>query len=119
MSNTFLRLAVAAAFATTASLSMAQMARNNTVELERGARPDTTAQQRYQSAFREAHGGRKVAMEECAKMPAAERAGCNRQAQENFKADLARAEQLRRNPEARPINVIGSEIRTTESRIRP
>jgi hypothetical protein len=119
MSNLFIRLAAAAAFATTASLSMAQMAQNNTAELERGARPDTTAQQRYQSAYREAHGGRKVAMEECAKAPAAERSACNRQAQEHFKADLARAEQLRRNPDARPISVVGSEIRSTETRVRP
>ncbi len=119
MPNTFLRLAAAAAFATAASLSMAQMAQNNTAELERGSRPDTTAHQRYQSAFREAHGGRKVALEECAKGPTAERSACNRQAQENFKADLARAEMLRRNPEARPINVVGSEIRSTETRIRP
>lgn len=119
MSNAFFRLAAAAVLATTATLSMAQMAQNNTAELERGARPDTTAQQRYQTAYREAHGGRKVALAECAKMAASERSACNRQAQESFKADLARAEEMRRNPNARPIDVVGSEIRMTETRIRP
>ena len=81
--------------------------------LDRGSRPDSTAEQRYQTAIREAGGGLKVAMAECRQQPA-ERGLCERDARQNYKNDMAYARNLRSNPDARPPRVNGGEIRGTE-----
>ena len=88
-------------------------AQNYDAALERGARPDTTPEQRYQTAIREAGGGLKVALEEC-RQQAADRTACERQARQNYKNDMDFARELRRNPDARPTHVTGDAIRSTE-----
>lgn len=47
------------------SLPAAAQPQSDEASLARGAVPDTTPQQRYQSAIREAGGGLKVSLEEC------------------------------------------------------
>ena len=84
--------------------------------LARGAVPDTTPQQRYQSAIREAGGGLKVSLEECRAMPTAERKGCEAEARARYQADMAAAKALLRgDPSAGPVNVTGGPIRSTET----
>ncbi|MFY3386533.1 hypothetical protein [Paracidovorax sp. MALMAid1276] len=83
--------------------------------LQRGAQPDTTGQQRYQSAIREAGGGLKVSLAECAAMGAAERRSCEPQARSRYQRDMAAAKVYLKDPTARPINVVGEPIRTTET----
>ena len=58
--------------------------------LERTEVPDTTPQQRYQSAIREAGGGLKVGLEEC-RAQAQARKSCEAQARARFQADMAQA----------------------------
>lgn len=88
-------------------------AQNNDAALERGAQPDMTAQQRYQTAIREAGGGLKVALEQC-RAQAVERSACERQARNNYQSDMAYARNLRSNPDAQPTQVQNNEIRSTE-----
>ena len=83
--------------------------------LARGAVPDTTPQQRYQSAIREAGGGLKVSLEECRTMAAAERKACESQARARYQADMAAAKALLKDPSAGPVNVVGGPIRSTET----
>lgn len=95
-------------------------AQNYDASLERGARADTTAEQRYQTAIREAGGGLKVAMAECRTMPASERKACASEAQSNYKKDMALAREMKKNPDARPFSVKGGEVRMTgETPIKP
>jgi hypothetical protein len=84
--------------------------------LTRGAAPDTTAQQRYQSAIREAGGGLKVSLEECKIMPQGmERKRCDTDARSRYQRDMADARAMRRNPGLGPVNVTGDPIRSTET----
>ena len=84
--------------------------------LTRGAAPDTTAQQRYQSAIREAGGGLKVSLEECKAMPQGmERKRCDADARSRYQRDMADARAMRRNPGLGPVNVTGDPIRSTET----
>ncbi|MDA8520892.1 hypothetical protein [Acidovorax sp. NCPPB 4044] len=96
-------------------------ARVDDASLARGGRPDTTAEQRYQSAIREAGGGLKVALEECRQGGAPARKACESEARKRYQADMAEARSLRRNPDARPVNVTGGPIKETETRtvVRP
>ncbi len=82
-------------------------------ELARGAVPDATPAERYNTALREAHGARKNNLAECRTVAAAERRACQAQAQEQFKADMAIANQLKANPRARPVKVEGGYPRMT------
>lgn len=81
--------------------------------LARGAQEDSTPQQRYQTAIREAGGGLKISLEECKAAPATERTACNAQARARYTEDMAAAKALLKNPEARPLNVTGGPIRST------
>lgn len=84
--------------------------------LARGAVPDTTRQQHYQTAIREAGGGLKVSLEECRSMGAADRKSCESQARARYQADMAKAKAiLRGDPSAGPVNVVGGPIRSTET----
>lgn len=84
--------------------------------LARGAVPDTTAQQRYQSAVREAGGGLKVSLEECRAMPLGkERKGCEADARSRYQQDMVNARAMRTNPSLGPVNVMGEPIRSTET----
>ena len=70
------------------SLPAAAQSQSDEASLARGAVPDTTPQQRYQSAIREAGGGLKVSLEECRAMPTAERKGCESEARARYRAML-------------------------------
>ena len=83
--------------------------------LARGAVPDTTPQQRYQTAIREAGGGLKVSLEECRSMAVAERKSCEVQARSRYQADMAQAKAMLHDPQARPVNETGGPIRSTET----
>ncbi len=109
----FLRWPCVAALALGASLAAAQA--GDEASLARGAVPDTTPQQRYQTAIREAGGGLKVSLEECRAMAAPERKSCESQARARYQADMAAARAiLRGDPNAGPVNVVGGPIRSTE-----
>jgi hypothetical protein len=84
--------------------------------LVRGSMPDTTPQQRYQTAIREAGGGLKVSLAECHAMASVERRACESEARARYQADMAKARGiLRGDPSAGPVNVVGGPIRSTET----
>ncbi|WP_298211879.1 hypothetical protein [Acidovorax sp.] len=93
----------------------AMAAGNEEASLVRGAVPDTTPQQRYQSAIREAGGGLKVSLEECRAMAAAERKGCESEARARYQSDMRAAKIMLSDPSAGPVNVVGGPIRSTET----
>lgn len=90
-------------------------AQSEEASLQRGAVPDMTPKQRYNSAIREAGGGMKVSLEECRAMAGGERRSCEAQARGRYQADMAAAKELLRNPNAGPVNVTGGPIRSTET----
>lgn len=113
-------LASVGAFAALLSTSGMAMAQSYATELSQGAHPDTTPQQRYQSAIREAGGGLKVSLAECRKLSAGERKACDTEARASYKKDMDYASELRKNPNARPYSVKGGEVRMTdETPIKP
>ena len=81
-------------------------AQNYEASLERGSQPDTTPEQRYRAAIREAGGGLKLNLAACREQ-AAERKSCEREARATYQDDMAFARELRRNPDARPTNIRG------------
>ena len=83
--------------------------------LARGAVPDTTPQQRYQTAIREAGGGLKVSLAECREMASADRKRCESEARGRYQADMAKARAMLRDPSVGPVNVVGGPIRSTET----
>ena len=102
--------------AATLALGTAWAQTGDEASLARGAVPDTTPQQRYQTAIREAGGGLKVSLEECRSMGTAERRSCEAQARSRYQADMANARAIRRgDPSAGPVNVVGGPIRSTET----
>lgn len=86
-------------------------------ELDRGAMPDRTPQQRYNSAVREAGGGMKIGMAECRGQAGGSRKACEQEVQSRYKADMSAAREMLRNPNARPVNEMGAPIRSTETEI--
>ncbi len=108
--------AAALALAGTLALPATAAAQNSDeASLARGAAPDTTPQQRYQTAIREAGGGLKVSLEECRTMAGAERKSCESQARARYQADMATAKAMSSNPSLGPVNVLGGPIRSTET----
>ncbi len=95
------------------------LAQNYEASLERGARPDTTPEQRYQTAIREAGGGLKLSLGECRSHAAAQRKACEAEARASYKQDMQKARELRRNPDARPFQVDSGPVRMTETPIKP
>lgn len=90
--------------------------------LEAGGMADATPQQRYNSAIREAGGGLKVALAECRQQAqGADRKACEAEAQTRYRQDMAQAREMKTNPAARPVDVRGEPIRSTETTtvIRP
>jgi hypothetical protein len=102
-------------------MALPAFAQGDEASLQRGASPDTTPQQRYQTAIREAGGGLKVSLQECLTLVAAERKGCESTARARYKADMDAARAMLRNPDARPVNIVGEPVRGTETTyvIRP
>lgn len=97
------------------SLPFSAAAQSDEASLQKGAMPDVTPQQRYQSAIREAGGGLKVSLEECRAMAGPDRKGCESKAQARYRADMAMAKEMLKNPSARPYQVTGEPIRSTET----
>lgn len=97
------------------ALPTGALAQGDEASLARGAVPDTTPQQRYHSAIREAGGGLKVSLEECRAMAAADRKACESQARARYQAEMAAAKALLKDPSAGPVNVVGGPIRSTET----
>lgn len=110
-------LLAAAAWVVTGFISAPVLAQGGgEAALMRGASPDTTAQQRYQSAIREAGGGLKLSLEECKAMPQGkERKGCDAEARSRYQQDMADARAMRTNPNLGPVNITGGPIRSTET----
>ena len=108
-------LAAALAIGGALALPRVAFAQSDEASLERGAVPDTTPQQRYQSAIGEAGGGLKVSLEECRTLAAAERKACEAQARSRYQADMAAAKRMLSDPSARPVDVVGGPIRSTET----
>lgn len=98
-----------------AAVPLTASAQSDEASLQKGAMPDVTPQQRYQSAIREAGGGLKVSQEECRAMAGADRKGCESQAQARYRADMARAKAMLKDPSVRPFDVTGEPIRSTET----
>ncbi|MCM2347799.1 MAG: hypothetical protein NDI95_14365 [Acidovorax soli] len=110
-------LLAAAAWVVAGTMSVSAFAQGGAeASLMRGAVPDTTAQQRYQSAIREAGGGLKISLEECKAMPQGkERKGCEAEARSRYQQDMADARAMRSNPDKGPVNITGGPIRSTET----
>ncbi len=87
----FLVLAVAA------SAGMAQPVAMEERLLERGAVADVTPQQKYRTAIKEAGGGYKEYLSECAAMASAERTACRREAKAVYDRDMAAARAILRS----------------------
>lgn len=88
-------------------------AQNYEASLDRGAQPDVSAQQRYQTAIREAGGGLKLSLAAC-REDAASRKACEREAQTRYREDMNYARALRANPEMQTTGVPNSPIVSTE-----
>lgn len=115
ISPTSFMVAVALVVGVLSATPSSALAQGDEASLQRGAMEDMTPQQRYNTAIREAGGGMKVSLEECRAMAASERRACEAQARARYQADMAAAKEFLRNPNARPVNVIGGPIRGTES----
>lgn len=105
-----------------AAYPSAALAQNDERSLDNGGKADVTPQQRYNSAIREAGGGLKVALAECRQQAqGADRKACEAGAQQRYRADMAQAKEMQKNPAARPVDVRGEPIRSTETTtvIRP
>ena len=66
--------------------------------LERALVPDTTPEQRYATARREAYGAFHQAQADCQGQPASERKACLREAQQQLDLDLKAALAARKQP---------------------
>ena len=98
---------------------LAASAQNYDASLERGARPDTTPQQRYQTAIREAGGGLKLSLADCRMQAVAQRKSCEGEARMRYKQDMEKAREMRNNPQAMPYQVESGPVRMTETPIKP
>ena len=93
-----LRLAMVCGLLAAASPAvLAQPASAEDRLLERTAVPDTTPQQRYQTAIREAGGAYKQNLAACASLATAERTGCRREAKALHDREMTDAERLLRS----------------------
>ena len=88
-------------------------AQNYEASLERGSHPDVTAEQRYQTAIREAGGGLKDSLAEC-REDAANRKACEREARARYQEDMQYAREMRKHPEMRPTRAPITPIESTE-----
>ncbi|WP_119966213.1 hypothetical protein [Simplicispira lacusdiani] len=92
----------------------AALAQSYDAELARADVPDTTPQQRYRSAIREAGGGLKIGLAECRALPAGRQA-CEAEARARYQEDMRAAKRMLEDPQARPVNEMGGPIRATET----
>lgn len=69
---------------------------SNEQSLARGAVEDTTPQQKYRTAIREAGGGYKEWLRECDQLPSADRRACTIEAKATYDRDMAQAQMILR-----------------------
>ncbi len=96
MSKQFSILVVSAVLGFASTAVLAQPVAMEERLLARGSVPDTTPQQRYTSAIKEAGGGYKLYLAECAAMAAAERSACRRDARAVYDREMAAARTILR-----------------------
>lgn len=96
MPKNFSALVISAVLAMAGSAAFAQPVALEDKLIERGAVADATPQQRYQTAIKEAGGGYKLYLAECAAMAAAERTACRREAKTLYDRDMAAARAMLR-----------------------
>ena len=97
MTTKIAALFLSAALLAAGSVAVAQPAAREDSLIMRGAVADVTPQQKYRTAINEAGGGYKVYLEECAKLAAAERTACRRDAKSLYDRDMAAARQILRS----------------------
>ena len=88
---------VAAIFLSAAALAQpvtSGTSKSDEQSLQRGAIEDTTPQQKYRSAIREAGGALKESQRECAQVSGAERIKCNRDARMTYDREMAEARRI-------------------------
>ena len=88
-----IKAVLAAALLTTFQAGFAASV-GDTGSLARGAVEDVTPQQKYQSAIREAGGGYKEWLRECAQFAGDARTTCAREARANYDRDMAEAKRI-------------------------
>ena len=96
MTHQFSTLIFSALLALAGSAALAQPVAMEQQLLERGSVADVTAQQKYQTAIKEAGGGYKLYLVECASMAAVERSACRRDAKALYDSDMASARTILR-----------------------
>ena len=97
MSMKFSAIVLSALLVVASSPVLAQSAAMEDRLIERGSVADVTPQQKYQSAIKEAGGGYKLYLAECASMAAADRTACRRDAKALYDRDMAAARAILRN----------------------
>ena len=97
MSMKFSAIVLSALLVVASSPVLAQSAAMEDRLIERGSVADVTPQQKYQSAIKEAGGGYKLYLTECASMAAADRTACRRDAKALYDRDMAAARAILRN----------------------
>lgn len=97
MSMKFSAIVLSALLVVASSAVLAQSAAIEDRLIERGSVADVTPQQKYQSAIKEAGGGYKLYLAECASMAAADRTACRRDAKALYDRDMAAARAILRN----------------------
>ncbi len=102
-----------AAMAVLLALPAVSSAQNYEASLERGSHPDVTAQQRYQTAIREAGGGLKLSLAAC-REEASNRKACEREARARYREDMEYARALRANPQMPTTQAPITPIESTE-----
>lgn len=88
---------IAAIFLSTSALAQtvtSGTSKSDEQSLQRGAIEDTTPQQKYRSAIREAGGALKESQRECAQVSGAERIKCNRDARMTYDREMAEARRI-------------------------
>lgn len=93
----FSAIVLSALLVVASSAVLAQSAAMEDRLIERGSVADVTPQQKYQTAIKEAGGGYKLYLAECASMAAADRTACRRDAKALYDRDMVAARAILRN----------------------
>ncbi|WP_372826664.1 hypothetical protein [Polaromonas sp.] len=96
MATKFSSLLISTLLTVAASSALAQPVAMEERLLERGAVADVTPRQLYTTAIKEAGGGHKLWLSECAAMAAAGRTACRREAKLAYDRDMATARAILR-----------------------
>ncbi len=96
------RIVLTASLFCLAPLAWSAPTGDDAAALAKGAQPDATAEQRYQSAVREAGGALKASLAECQGLSeGARREGCRNEARKRHQEDMSEARALMHPPGTR------------------